>query len=481
MIAHFGRRGLLHAVLLTVLALSGVQAVVGVAHLRETIASSPDSITAYDGHRAEVEFYRLRNALVRYVADDERIDLDEVTTRFDVLWSRARLFMNGAVFAAAREMGNLDEVAESLMTMLQEIEDDVFTLQRGDLVTLGRIQERLRPFELELAKLTSWIAELETRSRDSVKDTLKYGLEEIDRLALLAGFAALVLLSLLAFEAIHARRAEQRLANYQEHLEDLVEQRTEELHQQASRLEKALDRERELNVLQRRFVSMVSHEFRTPLAIMDGAAQRLKRKFDHLPKAKVLIIAEQIERSVKRLIHLMESTLSASQLQAGAIALRIDSFDIRALIDDVCADQQQMTTQHHIAVNLDSLPTQIQADGKLLRQVFSNLISNAIKYSPEGRTIWVEGHECDSQAVISVRDEGVGIPAAELPRLFEQFFRASTSTGIPGTGVGLNFVKHLVAMHEGTIAVETDEGKGSTFTVSLPVEGPEQIPIPEAA
>ena len=120
-------------------------------------------------------------------------------------------------------------------------------------------------------------------------------------------------------------------------------------------------------------------------------------------------------------------------------------------------------------LDIDRLPKTITADGKLLRQVVSNLLSNAIKYSPDRKRVWVTGHlDEHNDIVLSVRDEGVGIPSAELDKLFKRFFRASTSTGIAGSGIGLNLVQHMVELHGGRIDVESTEGVGSTFTVRLP-------------
>ena len=119
------------------------------------------------------------------------------------------------------------------------------------------------------------------------------------------------------------------------------------------------------------------------------------------------------------------------------------------------------------------MPAEIIADGKLLRQVISNLLSNAIKYSPDRDRVWLRGFVDDrGQAVISVRDEGVGIPKAEQEKLFDRFFRASTSVGIAGSGIGLHLASHLVQMHGGRIDFESVEGEGTTFYIRLPRDGP---------
>ena len=477
----FWRRGFLYAVLFVAFVFASFKAIDGLAGLRSTIDLSPDSITGYDGHRAEVEFTRLTDGLAAYVAGVEGIDLDEVTTRFDILWARCHLFIKGQAFEAMREQAGIGDVSADLLQVLREIEEDVFELERGDLATLSRVRERLDPFEAALTAMTTRIADLEVETRDHLGDVIRQGLATLDSLVLTVGLVVIMLLSLFGFEAIHARRAEKQLASYKEHLEQLVAERTDELQRQALRLEEALSSERELTNLQRQFVSLVSHEFRTPLAIIDGSVQRLRRRLDQLPKEKVLSSFDKIERAVKRLVHLMDSTLTASRLEAGSIAFAAETCNIRAMLDDVCSDQQAMSTRHEIVTDLGSLPPSIQADESLLRQSFSNLLSNAVKYSPDGKYVWIEGRTEGERAVVTVRDQGVGIPESELPRLFERFFRASTSTGIPGTGIGLNFVRHLVEMHHGTIDVSTKAGEGSAFTVSLPIEGPRETDQREAA
>jgi signal transduction histidine kinase len=133
-----------------------------------------------------------------------------------------------------------------------------------------------------------------------------------------------------------------------------------------------------------------------------------------------------------------------------------------------------MDQTHIITCKLVDLPVTIQADSGALEQVFTNLLSNAVKYAPDAPEIDVVARGEGGEVVISVRDRGLGIDEEDLPQMFERFFRAKTSTGIVGTGIGLNLVKNLVEMHGGSVAIESKKGEGSTLTVRLPVDGPEE-------
>jgi len=263
--------------------------------------------------------------------------------------------------------------------------------------------------------------------------------------------------------------AHQKLEQYRDHLEQLVEKRTAELQSQAVRLEQALVEERKLASLQRQFVSMVSHEFRTPLSIIDVNAQRiLRRPKSPLPERTVQALGK-IRNSVTRLTELMESVLAAARLEDGKIQFDPGPCTLPELIEEIALNYGELYPDHNITLDLDRAPQQIIADGKLLRQVFSNLVSNAVKYSPNGGHVCIEaGINHEGDVVVSVEDQGVGIPVAEQEQLFSRFFRASTSTGIAGSGIGLHLVSHLVQMHGGTIHVESVEGEGSRFRVQLP-------------
>jgi len=241
---------------------------------------------------------------------------------------------------------------------------------------------------------------------------------------------------------------------------------------QKDRLEASLDKERELNGLQRQFVSMVSHEFRTPLAIIDGNAQRIEKRRREITPERLDNGINKIRTSVVRLINLMESVLSVSRFEAGNIKFEPRLSDLGEVIEEVCTNHREVSPSHDVIADVAKLPQQLYLDVNLMRQVVSNLISNAIKYSPEGTRIWVDGYEAaDGDISISVRDEGPGIPSAELDKLFDRFFRGSVSTGIIGTGIGLHIVQVFIDLHGGRVDVASTEGQGTTFTVILPPSG----------
>ncbi len=255
-------------------------------------------------------------------------------------------------------------------------------------------------------------------------------------------------------------------------LEAEQEEMLELLETQNQRLETSLDKERELNGLQRQFVSMVSHEFRTPLAIIDGNAQRIMKRQGPIAPERLQNGLHKIRGSVVRLINLMESVLSVSRLEAGNVQFQPQPSDLSEIVEEVCANHREVNSDHELIADVTRLPSQLSIDANLMRQVVSNLISNATKYSAKGTRVWVAGNVADDGRVsISVRDEGPGIPPDELNKLFDRFFRGSASTGIIGTGIGLHIVEVFVNLHGGQIEVVSAEGQGATFTVYLPPSG----------
>lgn len=236
-------------------------------------------------------------------------------------------------------------------------------------------------------------------------------------------------------------------------------------------LRTALAKERQFGQLQREFVSMTSHEFRTPLAIIDTATQRLMRRRDSLSGDEYAVLGRDVRDAVQRMIDMIDGILNSARLDAGEIRFQARSFDLAELLREICRRQSGLSPRHEIRIDLQAMPPEISGDPTLLDQVFTNLLSNATKYSPNGGAVEIRGRGDRDQVIVAVVDRGVGIPSSDLPRIFERFFRARTSTGIMGTGIGLYSVKRLVEMHGGSIAIDSTEGEGTTVTVALPVAG----------
>jgi len=241
------------------------------------------------------------------------------------------------------------------------------------------------------------------------------------------------------------------------------------LIEQAAALEGGLEKERRLTAQQRDFVSMTSHEFRTPLTIIDGHAQRLIKTSDRLDPSDAAERGASIRNAVQRITHIMDSLLGASRLLDGEAVFHPAQIDPRALLREVCQTHRDASRGALILEDLKSLPGTIHGDAKLLFHAFSNLLSNAIKYSSAGSPIDVIARQDAGWLVVQVRDHGIGIPARDRERLFERFFRGSNATGIAGTGVGLHLVRMVVGLHQGEVFAESLEGVGSRFVVRIPV------------
>lgn len=233
----------------------------------------------------------------------------------------------------------------------------------------------------------------------------------------------------------------------------------------------ALEQQKALNELRTRFVAMTSHEFRTPLAAILSAEELLRHYGDRLPQAERIEILDSIAAGVQRMSRMMDRVLLLGQADAQMLDFKPQQLDLpalcRQLVDE--ARLQQPSGQCAVVTVFGSGVGDGLYDEKLLRHIFGNLLSNAIKYSPGGGKVRFEVQREDGQMVFTVVDEGIGIPADEIPHLFESFHRASNVGTIQGTGLGLAIVKNAVQAHGGTITVTSVAGEGTTFTVRLPV------------
>ncbi len=235
--------------------------------------------------------------------------------------------------------------------------------------------------------------------------------------------------------------------------------------------EMLLETERAVNEEQKQFIRMATHEFRTPLSIIDTLSQNLKRRWHKFSHEKVNEKLEGIQKSVKRLTNLIDTVLNAGKVEHGNIHFDPTSLQVEPYLSEKLDQFKLMAKQHEINLNLNNITNAfIHADPNLMGNILDNLVSNAIKYSPKADRIDINVSIAERNLIIEVRDYGLGIPKDEIPKMFGKYFRASTSAGIGGTGIGLTVVKKFVEMHSGTISLESTLGKGTSFILTFPLD-----------
>lgn len=281
---------------------------------------------------------------------------------------------------------------------------------------------------------------------------------------------ALAALALLSGWIAALRRTNRTQVEMAHLLEEQVAARTAELEKARSDLHLALEQERELNELKSRFVTTVSHEFRTPLGIIMSAVELMRHYDERLPPEQRRELCEDIHSSTRLMASLMEQVLVLGRVEAGKLGCKRGAMDLEVLLGKL-VDEVHSATDRRCLVNLRVLNdlSGAEADEALIRHVLTNLITNAVKYSPEGQTVELTAGRDGKDAVFRVIDHGIGIPVEDQKRLFEAFYRGQNVGEIPGTGLGLLIVKRCIDLHQGTIQVESEVGKGTTFTVRVPV------------
>jgi two-component system phosphate regulon sensor histidine kinase PhoR len=230
--------------------------------------------------------------------------------------------------------------------------------------------------------------------------------------------------------------------------------------------------DRRYDTLRKEFVANVSHELRTPLSVVQGYVETLAEGAlkDEKSATEFLTI---IDKNVRRLSAIVSDLLDLSKLESGGHVLEPREVDVRGLVDRVAEAFRPVAERkrQQLVVEVASRAGTLQADGTLLERALSNLVDNALKYTPEGGRIRIQAGPESGHVAFTVEDNGQGIPEADLPRIFERFYRVdkSRSRDLGGTGLGLSIVKHIVQLHGGTISVRSSPA-GSTFTIRLPAE-----------
>jgi PAS domain S-box-containing protein len=238
----------------------------------------------------------------------------------------------------------------------------------------------------------------------------------------------------------------------------------------------ALERETELGNLKSRFVSMASHEFRTPLAAIMATTESLTIYRDKMTPEQINDRLNKIQFQVTHLKEMMEDVLDLARLQPGRVKFLSETADFAALCRDIIEEfDNQPPYQGAIIYSCQTTPITSRFDTRLMRQALNNLISNALKYSPNKTPVWVDV-ACDTiEITVKIRDEGIGIPATDIKRLYEPFHRATNVGAIAGTGLGLSIARQAIELHGGSITLESQVGIGTTFTIILPKNSIEDV------
>ena len=310
---------------------------------------------------------------------------------------------------------------------------------------------------------TSYLARLPDEVRDRVSTELKAAFEN-------GGAQFEVELN----EQIYEMTAVPLVKRGGETVQILVVERNVTLERRAKEeMQKSLDKERELGELKSRFVSMASHEFRTPLTTINSSAQLIGKYVAEEDQVKRQKHIDRIQGSVQHLTGILNDILSLGKLEEGKINVKAQDLDLGEFYQGL-EDEMQLLAADKVDINIEAPDCEshvVLMDPNLLRTILVNLISNAIKYSPNGGQVSVRSVCTDEWLTVDVEDQGIGIPEEDQGKLFQRFYRASNVTNIEGTGLGLNIVQRLIQLLNGRLSFVSTPNEATIFTVNIPVHG----------
>ena len=271
------------------------------------------------------------------------------------------------------------------------------------------------------------------------------------------------------------KEAEQRLKEYAAELEELVNERTKSLKKMVHALSEAKEevslsllKEKELNQMKSRFVSMASHEFRTPLSSIQLSSVLIEKYAEPFDNEHIKKHVSKIKNAVGNLTTILNDFLSLERLEAGKVEPAFTPFDIVKLSEEVTEEMQMIAKDdQNIIYQHTGIESMVNLDQNLLRNCMINLISNATKYSGEHTFIEFNTEVTDAQCIVTIRDNGIGIPESDQKNLFQPFFRAHNTGNIPGTGLGLNIVRRYAGLMGGELHFESKINEGAIFTLSF--------------
>ena len=363
----------------------------------------------------------------------------DVERHYNVVLSRLMLLTQGPQLRYMSELGLGDNLVEANRAV-RAFEADILGLSYGDVETAAAIHDILEPLIGDLGRAGNQSMVRQWEATGARLDRQHESIVQV----IISIFAIIVLGIALSVVMLRAMAQRQHLM-------------------------RSFVREQEIAEAYRSFVALASHQFRTPLAVIDSSMQRLLRSRGRMKLDEIEERARHVRAEVRGLNELIGATLDVVRLDAGQVNADPSRCDITTLVDRVRTRQLEATPGRTIAVRIGSeVPPAIETDPLLAEQVLSNLVSNAIKYSPLTEPVSIRVTAENNQICFLVEDRGVGIPHDEHDKLFGRFFRASTAQDVPGTGVGLSIASQLARLLGGELAFVSRAGIGSTFTLKLP-------------
>lgn len=249
----------------------------------------------------------------------------------------------------------------------------------------------------------------------------------------------------------------------------IIEKNITELKKAEEKIYKSLQKEKQLNELKSRFVSMASHEFRTPLSTILSSSSLIARYQNPEQQDKRDKHIVRIQSSVRNLTSILNDFLSLDKLEQGKIHVANSKFNIESFSKEIIEEIENILKQNQTILYQHIGTNEIELDENILKNICFNLLSNAIKYSDEDKQIFFETKIEENEVQIKVKDQGIGIPKQDQKYLFERFFRAQNVTNIQGTGLGLNIVQKYVDLLNGNIRFESIENQGTTFFITFKI------------
>lgn len=395
---------------------------------------------------AHLESLRLTDAVQKKALDPSaNIDL---SFRHQMLLSRVNLLYDGPQSRFLNEIGVLAELHRHTAA-LDEVEP-LLSLEYLTTAQLEHLQQTLNDFSALMLKASG-------RAMTAQWEELGVGIDMNRNAILTVLFIMIAILFCSVFVAVQLLAALKR------------SRQNERIKQQQLELQKELEHERKVSELYRSFGAMLSHQFRTPLAIIDASMQRLIRAGERMTSEQVISRAVKVKAATDRLTHLIESILNADQL-LDQVDIQLQNFPLVDLVKQAIDEQVFIGTQRQVKLTYENAKTlQVICDPVLVGQIIENMLSNADKYSPADKVISVRIYQSEHYVCCEVQDLGRGIAEEELPYIFRCYFRSQSVTDVVGTGIGLYVAAELAELQNGRLTVTSKVNIGSIFTLYLPL------------